>query len=258
MAMFDPDVKHNGNYINSIRFDGKAIHHVKRDGHTIWTRDQEFIDEFTYSTTSSPRLDLASNYVWRNVDNGSIYMRLGGSNDYGPYASSISKDGRYQTRSYFTTPFAGYNILVEIKFQEDVKNDRNVGLSLGGIGGEGNPEMYFLYASSDGTYITRGSGAPQSERTAILYSNEGMDRYNAGDTISLVRTWVNSTTDQLTAYYNHTSLTTFQTTNLKTMPENSIGIDKSVNYVGIRSAFHRAYFTNYFAPAIDRFRAYTF
>lgn len=258
MAMFDPDVKYNGDYIKSIRFDGKVIQFVKRDGHTIWTRNQEFIDEFTYSTTSSTRLDVASNNVWRNVDNGTIYMRLGGSEDYGPYASSTTKDGKYPVRSYFTKPFVGYNMLVEITFEEDLKTDRPVGLSLGGIGGVGNPEMYFLYASSKGTYITRGSGALNSEQTATLYSNTGMKRYDAGDRISLVRTWVNSTTDQLTAYYNHTSLTSFQTTNLKTMPENSLNIDQSVNYVGIRSEFHRAYFTNYFATAIDRFRAYTF
>lgn len=242
----------DGVEISDVIYDGRPIREVVSDGRQIWGRDQMTYETFAYAIPSSKRLDDAAPANWMATDHGQAYIRLTNLGVHG--GNSNNSDGEYQPRVISRKIIRAYNLEVTAHIREAVTADRNLGVTLGSPGSAfgSSYDFYSLYVRDGRLFITRGPTSLIGDNTT-LYSNTSMGSIPAGSRLKLRREWVNSSTDRLTAILNDVQITSFTTPNLKPMDILSKDIDTSVNHAGIRSAYHRAYFSNYFAPVIHHF-----
>lgn len=238
--------------ISDVIYEGRPIREVVSDGRQIWGRDKMTYETFSYAIPTTQRLSDAAPDLWRGVSHGGAYIRLTSMGVHG--GNSTNNDGQFQPRAHYRKPIRAYNLEVAAHIREAVTADRNLGVTLGseGVSYDSPYDFYSLYVRSGNLFVTRGPSSLIGDNTT-LYSNTSMGSIPAGSRLKLRREWVNSSTDRLTVILNDVQITSFTTPNLKPMDLQNKDFDTSVNYPGIRSAFHRSLWTNYFAPVIHHF-----
>lgn len=248
-----PNVSSSLRPVQDVFYGRRPILDIYSGNNLIWSRREYVYDGFTYNIASSTRLDTASGGRWTNVDNGSVYMRT--DPDWGIRAYEGTKtDGEYRTQSYYTQPFKMHNITASITLADSVTNDRNIGVTIGGMGS--GKTMFSLYIESKKLFLSRGSNVYDANNT-VIYSASSLPAWSKGDKITLKREWESDSTDLYTILINGSVHKTISYSRNWLVTEDQVNVDQTMNYAGVRSSYHRAYFSYYFATTIRSFEAYT-
>ena len=215
----------------------------------IWTRGVRLIEDFKYGSTGF--LTERPNTLWREGENtNSSRSRMYLVSDGEVRASANSNDGTYDSRVWMKKAFKNYDVKAEIWLGSAPNTPRGVSLYVGNP----NASSYEIALANNELQVKR---YKEGETTGswATFDIEQKPIYQ----FILERKYHSETADFITV--RQVTARSSSSTSTRILYEAYLGrnekistsaryISDAYNYVGIRSRFRRAYFTNYAPPAI--------